>query len=73
MLHASLVLAATEAEPSKTAFYVAGALLVAWAIVLFGVGMRRPDFPGAGRPARGVMGLTAVLVLVVLTTSIVTA
>ena len=34
MVHALLVLAAEEAEPSKTAFYICGGLLAAWAVVL---------------------------------------
>jgi len=47
MVHALLVLAAEEAEPSKTAFYLCGGLLAAWAVVLGVIGLRSPDFPGS--------------------------
>lgn len=61
MLHALLVLAAEEAESSKTAFYLLGGLLAAWAVVLAAVGLTRPSFPATTTAARGVMALTAVL------------
>ncbi len=46
------------AEKSKVPFYIAGGLLVVWALTLsLGLGMRKPDFPGSlGRPARGRRG-----------------
>ena len=45
MVHALLVLAAEKAEPSKTAFFVCGGLLAAWAVVLGFLGLRRPTNP----------------------------
>ncbi|HMI69075.1 MAG TPA: hypothetical protein VK510_03705 [Solirubrobacteraceae bacterium] len=45
MVHALLVLAAEEAEPSKTAFYICGGLFAAWAVVLGFVGLRSPTTP----------------------------
>jgi hypothetical protein len=69
-----LLLAAAEAaEPSKTAFYVAGGALAAWAVILSFVGIRSPDFPGGQTGARGVMALSAVLVAAAVVTSIITA
>ena len=62
MVHALLVLAAEEAEPSKTGFYVLGGALASWAVLLGFIGLRSPDFPGGERGARGVMTITAVLV-----------
>lgn len=73
MVHALLVLAAEEAETSKTAFYLCGGLLAAWAVVLGFVGLRSPDFPGSGAAARGVMALTAVLMVAVMATAVITA
>lgn len=65
------VLAASE--PSKAPFYIAGAVLAAWAVVLALGGMRRPDFPGSATASRAVMGISAVLVAVTLVTAITTS
>jgi hypothetical protein len=73
MVHALLVLAAEEAETSKTAFYVAGGVLAAWAVVIGFFGLRSPEFPGNQTAARGVMGLTAVLMVAAMATSVLTA
>ncbi len=73
MLLALLSLAAEEAEPSKTAFYVGGGLLAAWAVVLGALGMTQPDFPRSDGAARGVMGISVALTLVALVTVLVTA
>jgi hypothetical protein len=72
MVPALLVLAVEEAEPSKAAFYVCGGLLVAWAFVLFGMGMARADFPGTAVVARGVIALTTVLVIAAMATAVIT-
>lgn len=73
MLHALWTLAAEEAEPSKTAFYIVGGVLAAWAVVLFGVGMTRPAFPGNATVARGTMLVSAVLVAAAMATAILTS
>lgn len=64
-MHALLVLAqvAEEAEGSKTAFYVAGGALAAWAVLISAVGLSRPEFPSSALASRGVMAVTAVLVI----------
>jgi len=63
-MHALLVLAAEEgAEPSKTAFYIAGIALAAWAVILAAIGLSRPEFPGSDGAARGVMAISAILVI----------
>jgi hypothetical protein len=33
------------AEPSKVPFYIAGGVLVVWAVALAGAGLTRPAFP----------------------------
>jgi hypothetical protein len=73
MVHALLVLAAEAAEPSKTAFYVCGGALAAWAVILAAIGLSRPEFPGSAVAGRGVMGLTAVIVLAAMATAVITA
>ena len=50
-------------EPSKTPFYIAGGLLVAWAALVAFLGLSRPDFPGSAGRARGVMAISVILVL----------
>jgi hypothetical protein len=73
MVHALLVLAAEEAEPSKTLFYVCGGVLAAWAVVLGLVGLRSPDFPGSDGASRGVMLVSAVLVVAAMAAAVITA
>jgi len=67
----SVVLAASE--PSKVPFYVAGGVLAAWAVVLAWVGLTRPSFPYHDRGARGVMGISFVLVVVAIGLAIATS
>jgi len=73
MVHALLVLAAEKAEPSKTAFYLCGGLLAAWAVVLGFLGLRSPEFPGGQRGARGVMAISAMLVLATMAAAVLTS
>jgi hypothetical protein len=73
MVHALLVFAAEEAEPSKTAFYVCGGLLASWAVVLGVLGLRSPEFPGGASASRGVMAISAVLVVATMAAAVITA
>jgi hypothetical protein len=74
MLHGLLLLAAEEAaEPSKTAFYIAGGALAVWAVVLSVMGLRSPSFPNGAGGARGVMAISFVLMVAAMTTAVVTA
>ena len=62
------------AEKSKTAYYIAGGLLVAWALivsVLFG--LRKPDFPGSLGGQRIVMAISAILVIAAASTAVITS
>jgi hypothetical protein len=76
MLHAlsALVLAAdAEAEPSKTLFYIFGGLLVLWAVALSSIGMTQATFPATAAAKRGVIALTALLVIGAMATAVITA
>jgi hypothetical protein len=73
MVHALLVLAAEKAEPSKTAFYIFGGLLAVWAVVLSGIGMSSATFPATVGAKRGVVALTALLVVGAMATAVITA
>jgi plastocyanin len=62
-LHIGTPLLAAAGEPSKTPFYIAGGLLVAWAALVAFLGLSRPDFPGTAGRARVVMAISVILVL----------
>jgi plastocyanin len=62
------------AEKSKAAFFIAGGLLVAWALfVALGLGLRNPSFPGNLGGQRVVSAITAVLVLAAVSTAVITS
>jgi hypothetical protein len=61
------------AEPSKVPFYLVGGVLVVWAVALAGIGLTRPSFPYNDRGARGVIGLSLLLVVATLATAIATS
>lgn len=62
------------AEKSKTPFYIAGGVLVAWALIVsLGLGLRESGFPRTAVAARAVMAITAVLVLVAVSMAVVTS
>ena len=52
-----------EAHKSETPFFLIGGLLTAFAIAISIFGFKRPDFPANEGAARGVMALSAGLVL----------
>jgi hypothetical protein len=62
-----------EEETSKTAFYVLGGVAAVWAILLFAIGMRNPEFPGSVAAQRGVMAVSFVLVLGAMASAVLTA
>lgn len=61
------------AETSKTPFYIAGGVLVLWAVVLAALGLSRDSFPGGTSGGRGVMGLSLVLMLGAMGAAVATA
>ena len=72
-LHALIPVLAAAGEKSKTAFYIAGGVLAAWAVVVSLVGVTRPGFPG-GRPGeRAVIAVSVLLVALTITMAVVTA
>jgi hypothetical protein len=60
------------AETSKVPFYILGAVLVIWAVVLAGLGLNRPQFPGGRGGERGVIAITFVLVVLAIGAAIAT-
>ncbi|MFI5005389.1 MAG: hypothetical protein ACHQE6_10295 [Solirubrobacterales bacterium] len=64
---------AAEAK-SKVPFYIAGGVLVCWALLVsLGLGLRKPDFPGNRQGERMVIGTTAVLVAAAMVTAVTTS
>ena len=54
--------AAEEHHKSELQFFIAGGLLVAFAIIISVVGFKKPDFPANEQAARGVMAVSVLLV-----------
>ena len=73
MLHAVLTFAAEEADkPNKTPFYIAGIILVVWALVVATIGIRNERFASEKRVGRTVMAVSAVLVLATMAMAVAT-
>lgn len=69
----ALILAVEEeAEPSKTPFYLLGGLLTLWAVVLSGIGMSSASFPATVAAKRGVIAITALLMVGAMATAVIT-
>jgi plastocyanin len=70
-VHLAPILAA---EKGKAPFFIAGGLLVAWALfVSLALGMRNPNFPGNLGGQRVVSAITALLVLAAASTAVITS
>jgi hypothetical protein len=71
ILHLVPVLAT---EKSKVPYYIAGGVLVAWALFLsMGIGRSNPSFPSTLQGQRAVMAISAVLVLATVSMAVVTS
>jgi hypothetical protein len=71
---ATLLLAAEEAEPSKTAFYVLAACLVAYALGLSAIGVARHEtFPPTRGAATALIGVCILLVAGTMLSAVLTA
>jgi hypothetical protein len=68
-----LTLFLAAGEPSKVPFYIAGGILVVWAVALAVFGLQRPAFPNNARGARGVMAVSAFLMLLAMAMAIITS
>ena len=65
--------AAEHEESSKTLFYVAGAILAAFAVIVSAIGIRGHEtFPPSKGAARAVMALAAVLVAFTMFSAVIT-
>lgn len=65
-------IAVLAAAPSKVPFYVAGGVLVVWALLLAAWGISHAEFPGTPGRARLVMLTTFVLVAATMTSAVLT-
>ena len=63
----------TAAESSKTPFFIIGGALALYAVILATIGIQRPGFPFNARGQRGVIALTAVLVVLAIGAAILTS
>ncbi len=62
------------AEKSKVPFFIAGGLLVAWALIVsVPLGLRRPEFPGNLTGERIVIAISVVLVIAAASTAVITS
>ena len=76
MLATLIAFAATEEgeETSKTLFYVCGAALAVWAVLVAAAGIRAHEtFPSSRGAARGVMGISALLIAAAMASAVITA
>jgi hypothetical protein len=72
----SLITFAAEAgaEPNKTLFYIAGGLLVAYAVILGVVGVaRHQSFPSTQGATRGLMLVSVLLVAFTMASAVITS
>jgi plastocyanin len=72
VLHA-VVAAAVFHDRSKTPFFIAAGLLVAWAILVSAIGIASDRFPSSARQGRLVIACSAVLVAFAVAMAVVTA
>jgi plastocyanin len=67
-------LSVLAAEKSRTPFYIAGGVLVAWALILaLALGLRHRAFPGNLAGERVVIAISVVLVLAAMSAAVITA
>ena len=68
----ALLLVAADTT-SKVPFYILGGVLALWAVILAGIGLSRPTFPGGAAGERGVIGVTLVIVVLAIGSAILTS
>ncbi len=75
-MHAAILQLAPvlAAAKSKVPYYIAGGLLVSWALFLsLGLGLRKPEFPGSASGQRAVIAVTALLVVATVSMAVATS
>jgi hypothetical protein len=75
VLHAIVTFAAQPiTEKSHTVFYICGGALALWAVIVSAIGIRRHEkWPSSDGAARGIMGISALLVVLAMATAVATA
>jgi hypothetical protein len=68
-----VLIAFAAEETSKLPFYIAGGVLVAWVLLVSAFGIRRETFPASEGQARGVMGISVLLIALAMATAVITA
>ncbi len=69
----ALLLITAADESSKVPFYIIGGALAIYAVILSTIGIQRPDFPSNMGGQRGVVALTAVMVVLAIGAAILTS
>jgi hypothetical protein len=69
---ATVLAAVEEAEPNKTAFYIVGGCLAVWAVLVGSIGIAKPQFAATAGATRGVIALSALLVVGALAAAVLT-
>jgi hypothetical protein len=62
--------AAEEHHKSEAPFFIAGAIFVAFAIILSVIGFKKPDFPDTAGLARGIMAVGTTLAVAAVASAI---
>jgi hypothetical protein len=75
VIEAIVMFAAEEAhKTSHTPFYIAGGLLALWAVLVSFIGIRgHENWPSSETAARGIMGISTVLVVLAMATAVISA
>jgi hypothetical protein len=76
VIEAIVMFAAEEAahETSHAPFYIAGGLLALWAVLVSFIGIRgHENWPSSETAARGIMGISTVLVVLAMATAVISA
>jgi hypothetical protein len=69
----ALLLITAADEPSKVPFFIIGGALAIYAVILATIGIQRPEFPSNMGGQRGVIALTAVIVVLAIAAAILTS
>jgi hypothetical protein len=69
----ALLLITAADESSKVPFFIIGGALAIYAVILSTIGIQRPKFPNDARGQRGVIAMTAVIVVLAIGAAILTS